>query len=200
MPARAARHHRPVLAYVFWHAPAPGGDVAAYERALVAFHRVLQDDPPAGFSRSVALRVGGAPWLPGGAGYEDWYLVSGFGDLETLNEAAVAGRRREPHDVVAGRSDHGAGGVYAGWVGAPEVPAGTASWFTKSPGTSYEELRSLLSVPGAGGSTWQRQLVLGPAPEFCLLDRPAPPPGVVVVATTTTEGVWPPPPATPSGP
>ncbi|MCI3948765.1 MAG: hypothetical protein K0R11_699, partial [Acidimicrobiales bacterium] len=114
-----------MLAYVFWHSPAAGADLAAYEGALRDFHEVLRDDPPDGFSRSAALRVEGAPWLPGGAGYEDWYLVGGFADLGALNEAAVAGRRRAPHDVVAGRSDHGAGGVYAHWAGAPEVGAGT---------------------------------------------------------------------------
>jgi hypothetical protein len=187
-----------VLAYVFWHSPAAGADLAAYEGALRDFHEVLRDDPPDGFFRSAALRVEGAPWLPGGAGYEDWYLVGGFADLGALNEAAVAGRRRAPHDVVAGRSDHGAGGVYAHWAGAPEVGAGTARWFAKGPGTSYGDLRSALpAAPPA--TTWQRQLVLGPAPEFRLLGG-LPPSGAVVVATTRSAPVWPSPPATPAGP
>jgi hypothetical protein len=183
------------LAYVFWHAPAEAGDVAAYERALAAFHAVLRDDPPPGFSGSAALRVTGAPWLPGGRGYEDWYLLGDFADLGTLNEAAVSGRRQGPHDAVAVRSEHGAGGVYASWTGPPDVPTGAVRWFAKAPGRSYDELRAALS-----GTTWQRQLVLGPAPEFCNAGGPVPP-DVEVVATTTSEPVWvSPPPATPPGP
>jgi hypothetical protein len=172
-----------VLAYVFWHAPAAGGDVAAYEAALRSFHAVLRDDPPPGFWGSAALRVTGAPWLPGGEGYEDWYLVGDFAALGTLNEGAVSGRRQEPHDDVALRSGHGAGGVYASWVGPPDVPTGTVRWFAKPPGRSYDDLRSALS-----GTTWQRQLVLGPAPELCAAGG-AVPAGVAVVATTTSEPV-----------
>jgi hypothetical protein len=174
-----------VLAYVFWHVPEAGADTAAYEAVLRNFHAVLQDDRPAGFAGSAALRVTGAPWLPGGSGYEDWYLVAGFGDLEALNEAAVSGRRQGPHDAVAGRSGHGAGGVYASWTGAPDVPGGEVRWFAKAPGTTYADLRAALS-----GTSWHRQLVLGPAPEFCLLGSRLPP-GAVPVATTRSEPVYP---------
>jgi hypothetical protein len=153
-----------VLAYVFWHAPAPGAPRTAYEGALVAFHAALRDDPPTGFAGSAALRVSGAPWLPGGQGYEDWYLIGDFDDLGRLNAAAVAGRRLRPHDDVAGRSAHGAGGVYATWTGPPDVPTGTVHWIAKPAATRYADLRATLS-----GTTWQRQLVLGPAPEYCLL-------------------------------
>jgi hypothetical protein len=175
-----------VLAYVFWHAPAGGTDGAEYERALRAFHLVLQDVRPAGFLGSAALRVTGAPWLPGGQGYEDWYLIEDFADLGTLNEAAVAGRPLDPHDAVAHRSAHGAGGVYASWVGPPEVPVESTTWFAKAPGTSYEELRSAVRAP-----TWQRQLVLGPAPEFCAAAGAPVPAGATVVATVAAEPVWP---------
>jgi hypothetical protein len=174
-----------VLAYVFWHEPAAGTDRAAYEEALRAFHEVLRDDPPDGFLRSAALRVAGAPWLPGGAGYEDWYLVEGFAALGTLNEAAVAGRRRVPHDDVALRSAHGAGGIYAPWAGDPAVPSGTVTWLSKAAGTSYEALRA-----GLSGTTWLRQLVLGPAPELCRPGNGPAPPGAEVVATTTAAGIW----------
>lgn len=184
-----------MLAYVFWHRPGPGSGGASYERALAAFHEVLQADPPDGFHGSAALRVTGAPWLPGGEGYEDWYLLTGFADLGTLNRAAVAGRRQAPHDDVALRSGHGAGGVYASWVGATEVGGGPATWFTKAPGTTYEALRAGLLRP-----TWQRQLVLGPAPEFRLAgDGPAPA-GTEVVAVTSSEVVWATPPATRTDP
>jgi hypothetical protein len=176
---------RGVLAYVFWHAPAEAGDVAAYEEALVAFHAVLRDAPPSGFAGSAALRVTGAPWLPGASGYEDWYLVEDFRALGELNEAAVSGRRQGPHDDVALRSGHGAGGVYTAWVGAPDVPTGDVLWFAKAPGRGYGDLRAALP-----GTTWQRQLVLGPAPEFCRAGGPVPP-GATPVATTSSEVVYP---------
>lgn len=175
-----------MLAYVFWHVPAAGADRAAYEEALRGFHGVLRDDPPEGFLGSTALRVTGAPWLPGGTGYEDWYLLRGFADLGTLNEAAVTGRRRPHHDDVALRSGHGAGGMYALWVGEPEVPSGTATWLAKAPGTSYEELRAALL-----GTTWLRQLVLGPAPELCRPGGGPVPPGTQAAATTSVTPVWP---------
>ena len=175
-----------MLAYVFWHAPADGADGAAYEAALRGFHEVLRDDPPEGFVRSAALRVTGAPWLPGGSGYEDWYLVEGFADLGRLNEAAVTGRRRAPHDDVAVRSGHGAGGLYALWTGSAQPPAGRTTWCAKVPGTPYEALGSALP-----GTTWLRQLVLGPAPELCLPGDGPVPAGAEVVVTTTAEAVWP---------
>jgi hypothetical protein len=175
-----------VLAYVFWHAPAPGADGAAYEEALRGFHEVLRDEPPNGFVRSAALRVSGAPWLPGRAGYEDWYLVEDFADLGELNEAAVTGRRRRPHDGVALRSGHGAGGVYALWAGSPVPPSGPTTWCAKARGTSYEALGS--SLPG---TTWLRQLVLGPAPELCLPGDGPVPTGADPVVTTSATVVWP---------
>ena len=184
-----------MLAYVFWHVPARDADGPSYERSLAAFHEVLGDDPPDGFLGSAALRVSGAPWLPGGEGYEDWYLLRGFADLGSLNRAAVEGRRAAPHDDVALRSGHGAGGVYAPWVGDAEVSAGPATWFAKARGTSYEELRAALPGP-----TWQRQLVLGPAPEFRLAGGGPVPEGASVVTTTSAEVVWARPPATPSAP
>jgi hypothetical protein len=190
---------RGVLAYVFWHAPPEGADTEAYEEALRSFHATLRDDPPDGFGGSWALRVSGAPWLPGRSGYEDWYLVRGFAELGVLNEAAVSGRRRGPHDVVAGRSRHGAGGVYALWAGEPAVAEGAAAWCAKAPDASYDAVRDALGA--AGTTAWQRQLVLGPAPELCLVDGGPPPAGATLVATTTTEPVWiSPRPATPPGP
>jgi hypothetical protein len=172
-----------VLAYVFWHAPAPGVHAAAYEGALQGFHQALQDHPPEGFVGSTALRVEGVPWL-GGGGYEDWYLLQGFADLGVLNEAAVSGRRRGPHDDVALRSGHGAGGLYALWTGPAAPPSGPVTWCAKAPGTSYEDLRA--SLPA---TTWVRQLVLGPGPELCVPGVGAPP-GASVVATPDVDVVW----------
>jgi hypothetical protein len=183
-----------VLAYVFWHAPGPEVGAAAYESALAGFHEVLRDDPPEGFVRSAALRVAGAPWLREGTGYEDWYLVEDFAALGDLNEAAVSGRRRTPHDAVAIHVGGGTGGIYSLWAGAPDPPSGPTTWCAKAPGTTYDALGSSLT-----GTTWLRQLVLGPAPELCLPGDGRAPTGADVVVRTTADAVWPTA-ATPTGP
>ncbi|HEY2638130.1 MAG TPA: hypothetical protein VGI54_12110, partial [Solirubrobacteraceae bacterium] len=153
-----------MLAYVFWHRPT--GEAATYEDALRAFHAALAADPPPGFHRSLAVRLDAAPWLAGtGTAYEDWYLVADWAALGTLNEAAVSGARRSPHDAVAGRAGHGAGAVYAPLAGAGDGLAGDrAAWLAKPAGTSYGDWLATLTAMGT--EVWQRQMTLGPAPEF----------------------------------
>ena len=155
------------LAYVFWHWSAEAAP--AYVEWLGAFHRALASDPPRGFRSSRSFHVAGAPWLPRGAGFEDWYLIDDFAALGSLNEAAVAGSRRDPHDSVAALAAGGSGGLYAlksGRIGEEKH----ASWFGKPSGTSYPALFERMEplVTEVGGALWQRQMVLGPAPEFCL--------------------------------
>ena len=124
-----------MLAYVFWHAPAPGTAVADYERALAAFHGVLAGAPPAGFHGSAAARLDGPPWPGGAAAYEDWYLVEDWAALGTLNEAAVAGARRAPHDAAAAMARDGVAGVYAPVRGAVAPPREAhAAWLAKLAG------------------------------------------------------------------
>ena len=50
-----------------------------------------------------------------------------------------------------------------------------ACWFAKPDGMKYDELFTRLEpvVDGAEGALWMRQMVLGPAREFCL-HAPAP--------------------------
>jgi hypothetical protein len=154
-----------VLAYVFWHRPAGDGDPDAYEARLTAFHAALAQDPPAGFAGSAALRVAGAPWLPGdGPAYEDWYGVSDWDALGGLNEAAVSGARAEPHDAVAARAGAGAGAVYRLLDGPPELAAGHETWLGRPAGADREAFHATLAGPGR--SVWMRQMVLGPAPEY----------------------------------
>ncbi len=72
-----------MLAYISWHRPAAGVDVATYESALEGFHHSLARRPPSGFEGSCVFRAAELPWLapvaqdpPGTrAGYEDWYLL-----------------------------------------------------------------------------------------------------------------------------
>jgi hypothetical protein len=187
-----------MLAYMFWHAPAQGVDVARYEQALIAFHRSLAHSPPFGFEGSAAFRIAELPWAgagepperrdaPGGAApdppaagawYEDWYLVKDFAALGVLNEAAVARGHRTSHDRAAKGLGRATAGVYRlieGELSSPRALAecARATWVAPAAGAGSAELGAMLGdgADPRGSSVWQRQLVLGPAPEFCVLSR-----------------------------
>lgn len=153
-----------MLAYVFWHRPAPDVPRAAYEARLGAFHAAI-GVPSAWF------RVGALPWMPGDEdGYEDWYLVDDFAALGELNVRAVTGSRRAPHDAAAAGAAWGTAGVYALKRGEPRLEeVRFASWHHKPRGRSHEAFEAELR----GASVWQRQLVLGPTPEYVALDAVA---------------------------
>jgi hypothetical protein len=146
-----------VLAYLFWHQPAAG--TKDYERRLAEFHERLRADPPAGFAGSAAFTVD-VPWM--GPAYEDWYLLEDWTALGVLNAAAVDAAHKPDHDAVAREAAKGTGGVYrllGGELALEDV--GDATW-SASP---------LAASPGPDEALWQRQMVLGPAPEYCLLKR-----------------------------
>ena len=151
-----------MLAYVFWHWPAAGVDPARYAEALTAFHRTLGAAPPPGMRGSRVFAVEAAPWIAAPSGFEDWYFVDDFTALGALNEAAVSGPRREPHDAAARLVAGGAGGVYR-QVSPGSGAVDRATWLYKPAGVSYDDF--LARLPPA--EIWQRQMVLGPAPEFC---------------------------------
>jgi hypothetical protein len=168
-----------VLAYVFWHAPRSIDGVSTYETALAAFHRSLDPADISGFRGSQASLVQGALWVSSPVVYEDWYLVDDFTALGVLNEAAVSGYRRRPHGDVASMAGEGMAGVYALRRGAAQpLNARLAVWFGKTAGMSYDELFGQL---GERKSLWQRQMVLGPTPEFCSVDDDDVPTGAVIV-------------------
>jgi hypothetical protein len=161
-----------MLAYVFWHWPGEGVGADRYLDRLLAFHRALAASPSRGLRGTEALAVDGEPW-PGakaaaGRLYEDWYMIEDFAALGALNEAAVSFARREPHDAVASLAAGGAGGIYRILKAAPV--GDEVCWFAKPPGMTYADL--LDRIPTEAGLS-QRQLVLGPAPEFRLAG-PAP--------------------------
>jgi hypothetical protein len=157
-----------VLAYVFWHSPEGQTDPGRYERGLAAFHDALRAAKPEGFVRSAAYRVEGAPWLPQHAGYEDWYEIRDWAALGTLNAAAVSNPARPAHDAVAGLAGGGAGGVYLLLHAGPQ-PASACLWLTKPRGIPYPEFLGTLQQRCREECTlWQRQMTLGPAPEFCV--------------------------------
>jgi hypothetical protein len=160
-----------MLAYVFWHWPRAEVTEPTYEAQLSGFHASLRAHPPPGFIGSATFRVSGANWLPLGKGYEDWYCVADFQAIGLLNDAAVSGERQEPHDLVARAAAGGCAGIYCLRVGEflPNHPP-VQSWFAKPAGMRYQELFSIVGplVTAQVGALWQRQMTLGPTPEFCI--------------------------------
>ncbi len=154
-----------MLAYVFWHWPAAAVDPARYAEALAAFHRSLAAAAPPGMRGSRVFEIEGAPWVPAGRAYEDWYLVDDFAALGALNDAAVSGARREPHDGAARLTGGGQGGVYRLLTSLREPALPRTTWCAKPAAEPYPAY--LARLPD--GEVWQRQLVLGPAPEFCVI-------------------------------
>jgi hypothetical protein len=197
-----------VLAYLFWHRPLEGSDVAAYEQAQVVFHRSLHRAPPVGLCGSAVFRVARLPWIAPLAdgegrgedgGYEDWYLVEDYAALGVLNGAAVGRGHRTAHDGAARMLGAGAGGLYAlvegerseigQRAGCESIGAAThAVWVARPPGAKQGMLGELLGdgMDRRHASLWRRQLVLGPAPEYCLLANEIP----AGVAPTRLPADW----------
>jgi hypothetical protein len=164
-----------MLAYVFWHRPAAEVTAADYERDLLAFHRSLARRPPSGLLSSVALRASELPWLDGApGGYEYWYLIENWSAVGVLEAAAVSRGHASAHDRAARHAGSGAGAIYRRVEGeADPAAARSAVWVS---GQSDPTMADLLEDGMKAGESalWRRCLVLGPAPEFCLLgDVPA---------------------------
>jgi len=170
-----------MLAYVFWHVAAADAGREDYEGRLEAFHAALRAERPCGMGATATFGLRAVPWLGDRGGYEDWYLVDDFAALGTLNEAAVSGTRRVPHDAAAALAATGAAAIM-GHVAGPLLagPPAWAAWLAKPAGTAYPDWHAALAeVAGEAAAVWQRQMVLGPAPEFCVLA-----PGAVALPAT----------------
>ena len=138
------------LAYVFWHWPA---DAGGYEERMQAFHTAL------GRPGTVTFRLERAPFDDPDAPYEDWYPVPDWTAIGELNHFAVRGTAKRPHDDVAAMSRRGAGGIYRRiWGELPLADVAFAAWSARRP-----------DPQGWHATVWQRQLVLGPAPEYAVL-------------------------------
>lgn len=179
-PRPPVHYDEDMLAYLFWHWPAPTVDAARYAESLVAFHRALASSAPPGLRGSRVYEVEAAPWLAVPRAFEDWYLVDDFAALGALNDAAVSGARRDPHDAAARLAGGGHGGVYRLVAPGTGSALDRTTWCSKPAGVSYPEFLPRLPA----GETWQRQMVLGPAPEFCVVgvDAAAALGGVAVAA------------------
>jgi hypothetical protein len=181
-----------MLAYVFWHWPLPGRDTRSYEAYLAQFHRTLRGGDVPGFQTSTSFLVEALPWTPGLA-YEDWYLVEDYTALGRLNDAAVTASRKNPHDAVARAVSGGVGGLYRLHAGAPTATARFATWLSKPRGMDDGTFdRHLQPTVTTGVAVWRRQMVLGPAHEFCILSASAPviPPALGSGLTMSRRGVF----------
>jgi hypothetical protein len=162
-----------VLAYVFWHRPAAGVHANDYERALTRFHHSLTENPPVGFCSSLTLRAAELGWLAGeGLGYEDWYLVENWTALGVLEAAAVSRGHAGAHEGAARAMGRGTGAVYRLLEGSAALgETALAVWVSRPPGGGDPGIAELLEdgFDPARSALFQRCLVLGPAPELCLL-------------------------------
>ncbi len=177
-----------MLAYLLWHRSADSVAQEVYEAAIVRFHRSLAAHPPVGFVCSVSLRAPALGWL-GGDGYEDWYVVEDFAAIGVLNEAAVARRHLTAHDEAARRAGPATGAIFRLLEGsAAPAEARVAVWVDKPRGVESPMLAALLGdgLDATHAGLWQRQLSLGPAPDYCVLAG-EPPAGV---ASTRLAPGW----------
>jgi hypothetical protein len=116
------------------------------------------------------------PWLDGD-GYEDWYLVEDWAALGVLREAAVAAGHHSAHDAAARHFGRGTAGLYRLSEGGAVLTGVTlAVWVTPDRESREAGVASLLLGDGLDGDAglWRRELVLGPAPEYCVLGDAAP--------------------------
>jgi hypothetical protein len=160
-----------MLAYVFWHWPRPGIASDEYEERQRVFHAALAARGPSSLLRSHVWRVTGPSWTPGAVAWEDWYLLADSAGLDALNSAAISDPIREEHDAMASLASGGAAALYtpAGpRAGKPLSLEGRyALWFRKPEEIRYSQLYQRMGddLP----RLWIRMMVLGPAPELCLM-------------------------------
>jgi hypothetical protein len=162
-----------MLAYVFWHDRLADTDDASYRADIAEFHRRLNASGLVGFLGSRTFAIDTLPWSDAcdtrGSLFEDWYVLSGSAELDRLDAIAVSGDRSLSHDRLASAVSWGAGGLYRLRAGTALGEHRVAQWFAKPAGMGYAELDALLSAAVSPDSAvWRRQMVLGPAPEFCV--------------------------------
>lgn len=164
-----------MLAYLFWHARPDNISAAQYEKTLLHFGAALADAKVPGLLDNTSYSVGTTPWL-GEAGYEDWAWLDGFASLEALNEHAVTGPMKQPHDAIAQMTRHGGFGALYSLVAGEHRPLGDSKviWLSRPRGIDWRRaLRAIVDSADSDVTAWRRLMVLGPAPEFALVGPPA---------------------------
>lgn len=166
----------PMLAYVLWRHPRAGSSTRmVYEASLFAFHERLRNAGISGFRSSSTSIVPKVPWVGEIDCHEEWYVLDGWETLGALSEAAVSGEQKAAYDLVTHSSSIHAATLYRLRRGTCNVESPVAVWFSKPEKMALwvmeELLAPYLDLPKSG--LWQRQLALGPAPEFCFLGEHA---------------------------
>ena len=161
-----------MLAYVFWHRPVAGVAPEAYTALLERFQRSLAARPPAGFVSSACFAAPAPNWLGEEPAFEDWYVVEDYAALGVLNEAAVGRAHISAHDAAAARCRRGHRRDLPSARGQPRRWRTRARCLDRQTARVEAPLLAALlgdGMEGARAGLWQRQLALGPAPEYCLL-------------------------------
>lgn len=164
-----------MLAYVFWHRKMDHVRAVEYEASLVEFHKALMNSKVNGYLGSIVSRIEGAPWMMmERSGYEDWYCISNSEVIDALNQSAVTGISKNPHDSAARMAVDMHAGLYESknhFEG--HLDSEWAIWFSKPAGTEYSQLYAEIEAlsPDGESDLWRRRMVLGPTPEFCLLAK-----------------------------
>jgi hypothetical protein len=165
-----------MLAYVLWRHPRAGSSTRmVYEASLVAFHERLRSAGVSGFRSSSTSIVRKVPWVSEADCHEEWYVLDDWETLGALSRASVSGEPKAAYDLVTHSSSIHAATLYGLLHGAWNVDAPVAVWFSRPENMALwvmeELLAPYLDLPESG--LWQRQMALGPAPEFCFLGEHA---------------------------
>ncbi|MHB8439932.1 MAG: hypothetical protein ACYDD4_12335 [Acidimicrobiales bacterium] len=174
-----------MLAYVFWHRPREDIEPDRYVEAQRRFHAELADSAPAGFVGSVCLEVDRVPFAASPATsmlapasetswFEDWYLVEDTVSLDVLESAALDPGCAQSHAQCASLVGDGTAGLYRLVAGALVLDQPhTAEWHHGGAGEQRRTVLARLTAQATGQpentALWTRRLVLGPAPELCML-------------------------------
>jgi hypothetical protein len=123
---------------------------------------------------------GGGPRRPL---YVDWYVVSGFGDLDPIREVAYRPPWVDVHRRIARLFGDGGGALYATYDSPqpPQAPQ-VAAWFSGPEGRGASLLARWRNEGSPHGSLWRRQLALGSGPEYWYFGPTAPPVSIAPAA------------------
>ena len=132
------------------------------------FQNDLAGSKPPGFIGATSFQIEAVPWLSDLPGYEDWYLLDGTWAMDPLNAFAISDHVQAPHDSVAAMMEQGHGGLY-GHAGGESMPAprSTIHWLTRPRGIQWQPAIEAVRGSCPQAKAWRRQMVLGPAAEFC---------------------------------